>query len=596
MSIKDCAFRLLRNGRTLLRHFWSNPASKDVVDVVDGRIVSSASTASTASTVRIVHEHARRLFLDNVLKRVSNSTAAELRRRTAKRLLFGNAAPFLAFVGVNLASGTSIITEEDELEAACWGIRETVSAMDWTFIKKESDIQNIWERLDEPFSLENFEFGKAIAKGCNGVVYTAKLKEESSSFEDLKQENDTSNFPLAIKMMFNYDAESNSMSILRAMHRETVPAMTYSSKEEIMSWEGGLRQRCRTLPPHPNIVRVYNAFTDSVQALPGSLSLYPDALPARLNPNGFGRNMSLFLVMKRYDTSLKDYLEKSSPNPKVAILLLTQLLEAVTHMVLNGVAHRDLKADNILLDLDESDEMCPNLSVTDFGCCLADRVQGLSLHYTSHDTDKGGNAALMAPEVACAEPGPFNYINYSKADVWAVGTLSYQLFGMDNPFHRIGNQTGTTAKNGKGATFLLSSSYSECDLPPLPGDVPPIIVKLVQEMLARSPSKRISAELAATVCQLYLWAPSSWIQGESTKIPSSSEILQWLLCLTTKVLCEGRRMMSAKFMPDDVNPSHHLALDTNVVHASPEYNLVESFLRRIKLSVVRDALQWMTEA
>lgn len=116
MSIKACAFRLLRNGRTLLRHFWTNPVPKDVVD---GRIVNAAPP----STVRIVREHARRLFIDNVLKRVSDSTAAELRRRTAKRLLYGNAAPFLAFVGVNLASGTSIITEEDELEAACWGIR-----------------------------------------------------------------------------------------------------------------------------------------------------------------------------------------------------------------------------------------------------------------------------------------------------------------------------------------------------------------------------------------------------------------------------------------------------------------------------------------
>jgi hypothetical protein len=33
--------------------------------------------------------------------------------------------------------------------------------------------------------------------------------------------------------------------------------------------------------------------------LPGSLSLYPDALPARINPAGYGRNMSLFLLMKR---------------------------------------------------------------------------------------------------------------------------------------------------------------------------------------------------------------------------------------------------------------------------------------------------------
>lgn len=44
-------------------------------------------------------------------------------------------------------------------------------------------------------------------------------------------------YPFALKMMFNYDAESNAMAILRAMQRETVPAMSYSSNEEIMSWE-----------------------------------------------------------------------------------------------------------------------------------------------------------------------------------------------------------------------------------------------------------------------------------------------------------------------------------------------------------------------
>lgn len=587
MSIKACAFRFLRNGRTLLRHFWTNTASKDVVD---GRIPISAP----ASTVRLVRDHARRLFIDNVVKRVSNSAAAELRRRTAKRLLFGNGAPFLAFVGVNLASGTSIVTEEDELEAACWGIRETVSAMDWTFIENESHLQNVSARLKEPFCLQNFQFGKVIAKGCNGVVYTAKLISDSNLDDNVNEDKyDMTSHPLAVKMMFNYDAESNAMSILRAMHRETVPARSYSSNEEIMMWEEGIRQRCKPLPPHPNIVRIYNAFTDDVQALPESLSLYPDALPARINPHGFGRNMSLFLVMKRYDTSLKEYLHKSPPNPKIAVMLLTQLLEAVCHMVSHEIAHRDLKADNVLLDLDDTGDSCPTLAVTDFGCCLADQVHGLSLPYTSADTDKGGNAALMAPEVSCADPGPFTYINYSKADVWAVGTLAYQLFGVDNPFHRI-NHPG---QNSKAAKFLLSSSYSEADLPPLPDSVPHVVAKLVMEMLSRNPSKRVSAELAATVCQLYLWAPSSWIQpGNKTKIPSSLEVLQWLLCLTTKVLCEGRRISSAKFLSDDNNSPQFSAENSDVRFTSPEYHLVESFLRRIKLSVVRDALLWIHNA
>jgi hypothetical protein len=50
-------------------------------------------------------------------------------------------------------------------------------------------------------------------------------------------EQDLSNFPLAVKMMFNYDAESNATSILRAMYRETVPAQCHFTNEELSSWE-----------------------------------------------------------------------------------------------------------------------------------------------------------------------------------------------------------------------------------------------------------------------------------------------------------------------------------------------------------------------
>lgn len=53
------------------------------------------------------------------------------------------------------------------------------------------------------------------------------------------------------------------------------------------------------LPPHPNIVSMFTVFTDYVPELRGAKGLYPAALPARLHPEGEGRNMSLFLVMKR---------------------------------------------------------------------------------------------------------------------------------------------------------------------------------------------------------------------------------------------------------------------------------------------------------
>ena len=45
-------------------------------------------------------------------------------------------------------------------------------------------------------------------------------------------------------------------------------------------------------------------------------------------------------------------------------------------------------------------------------------------------------AALMAPEVKTAIPGTFSYINYSKADVWAVGAVPHEIFGAPKPVLR----------------------------------------------------------------------------------------------------------------------------------------------------------------
>lgn len=50
---------------------------------------------------------------------------------------------------------------------------------------------------------------------------------------------------------------------------------------------------------HPNVIRVYRAFTADVPLLPGAREEYPDVLPARLNPAGLGNNRTLFLVMKK---------------------------------------------------------------------------------------------------------------------------------------------------------------------------------------------------------------------------------------------------------------------------------------------------------
>nr|CAD7408729.1 unnamed protein product [Timema poppensis] len=601
MSMRVIVHRLLQNGRVLLRSFKPYQNSRNVVDEAKfnllprgGKIDSSLATQTPGvSAVRNVgfnlHYHARRLFVDNVLRRVTNSLSADLRRRAAKRILFGDSAPFFTLVGVSLASGTGLLTKDDELEGICWEIREAVAKLQWNVLnKKETDVFPV----EPPVGLDYLTLGPAIAKGCNAVVYAAQRNkgnaQEGKTAEQTPNETqditmntkqELSDFPFAVKMMFNYDAESNAASILRAMYRETVPARSYFVNEELSELENRMMERKQKLPQHPNIVEMHCAFADRVPDLPGSFTLYPDALPPRINPDGSGRNMSLFLVMKRYDCSLKQYLKEKGASPRTATLLLSQLLEGVAHMNMHGVVHRDLKSDNILLDLSEGDDTCPLLVVTDFGCCLADKVHGLYMPYHSPDTDRGGNTALMAPEVVCAEPGSFTSIDYSKSDAWAVGALAYEIFGTDNPFY---------ANAGHAKPLLRNVTYSENDLPHLPLSVPTIAANVVAALLSRNLSKRLSAEMAATVIQLSLWAPSSWLQPGSD-IPATNEILQWLLCLTTKVLCEGRKLpldsSTAEINSDAITGDFTKVGRVGGRRTLPEYQLISTFLCRVTKSI-----------
>jgi hypothetical protein len=56
----------------------------------------------------------------------------------------------------------------------------------------------------------------------------------------------------------------------------------------------------KKLPPHPNIVAVYDWFVAETPLLEDALNKYPVALPLRLCPDGCARNKTLFIVMKRW--------------------------------------------------------------------------------------------------------------------------------------------------------------------------------------------------------------------------------------------------------------------------------------------------------
>eukprot|EP00794_Sanderia_malayensis_P016193 gene16193-17821_t len=363
---------------------------------------------------------------------------------------------------------------------------------------------------------------------------------------------------LAMKIMFNFEFASNSYALQKGFHKEC-KVVTQDNR--------GIQEDLESLPAHPNIIQILDAFDQETPCPADALNSYPHALPPRLSRDGFGRNKTLCLVMPKYDCTLKEYVNtrhssKERLGEHEAMLLLAQLLEGVAHLVDNNEAHRDLKSDNVLLRLSNCDVgigNCPQLVIADFGCCLADARLGMKLPFESLYVDRGGNSALMAPEIASMKPGRGKFLDYTKSDVWACGALAYEIFGCVNPF--------TTG-------FLDSRFYEDSQLPELPS-VQPFVTKLVHLLLRKDPSQRPMATEAVTMVMLMLYAPNSWLLSGNFDLIKEADVDAWLLtlCLTT---CGEERRFSNQDLP-----------------LPADLTLRKCFLRRSSCPLVLSALAYL---
>ncbi|XP_076086695.1 serine/threonine-protein kinase Pink1, mitochondrial-like isoform X2 [Mytilus galloprovincialis] len=373
--------------------------------------------------------------------------------------------PTELYVEEETSQSFSVISE-GETTMSSFSINEGEITDSFSFIESREVTLN-QHHFDDEISLESMSISTELT---DGESENTESEEECDKWSFIEEEGietgsteDTTSikYNLAIKMMFNYEVESKADSIMKAMEKETVPAK----------------------------VPIY-----------------------QLGDSWYFR----------YDMTLREYLEQHKPDVRTRCLLLTQLLEGIVHLGYHGIAHRDIKTDNMFLEI--SEQSVPKLVIGDFGCCLADTEFGQKIPYFTSDTDRGGNCSLMAPEISTAIPGRDIWLDYSKADLWAVGTIIYELFSMDNPFY--GNQSGQGLQD--------SRTYREQDLPSLPDTVPHIVKLLVRLCLSRDPTKRPTPTDAANLMQIYLWFP--------VFKPDLSGIKEHLLVLTAKVILHGKRM------------------------------------------------------
>ncbi len=149
-----------------------------------------------------------------------------------------------------------------------------------------------------------------------------------------------------------------------------------------------------------------------------------------------------------------------------ALRITRELLDALGHAHAQGIVHRDVKPENILLESGHA-------VVADFGVAKALADAGVSQGLTSVGVALG-TPAYMAPEQAMADP-----TTNHRADLYAAGAVLFEMLVGAPPFS--GNAQSVIAAH-------LTSPPPRVD--ERRNDVPPAVAALTQRLLAKSPAER----------------------------------------------------------------------------------------------------------
>ena len=133
-----------------------------------------------------------------------------------------------------------------------------------------------------------------------------------------------------------------------------------------------------------------------------------------------GEDEDMHYIVMEYikGKTLKQYIQEFSPlSAARSVHIMKQLTSAMAHAHENGIIHRDIKPQNILMDEDG------NVKITDFGIATSlgatsytqtNSVIG-TVHYLSPEQARGGLATM-------------------KSDIYALGIVFYELLTGELPF------------------------------------------------------------------------------------------------------------------------------------------------------------------
>lgn len=272
------------------------------------------------------------------------------------------------------------------------------------------------------FDTTKFEPISKLGEGKSGKVYLVKNNEDDSSYA-AKIINPNGNFGGRDQLMFLREAQ--------ILHK--------------------LR--------HPAIVKFYginfHSFIESDKLEPTILTEYVS-------------NGSLKDIFDKADSGNADHNWTATKK----YICLLGISDAMRYLHEQGVIHRDLKPQNILID----DNFFPRVS--DFGLsrCFS---QSLSTSMKIQMTGNIGTPLYMAPELMANED------QYGPAvDIYAFSLIAYEIIAGIEPF----------SEKGKPASFSILSKVLSGYRPKLPNFIPEKMKQLIEKCWSQDPKDRPSFE------------------------------------------------------------------------------------------------------
>ena len=178
----------------------------------------------------------------------------------------------------------------------------------------------------------------------------------------------------------------------------------------------------------------------------------------------FENEKHFFIVMENISGgNLLSAINKMSKFSEImAKNIFKQLIETIKYLHSMGIAHRDIKPDNILIELDNTIKLC------DFG--VSKEVKEGQLL-----TDSCGTPAFVAPEILKDSP-----YNPYMTDIWSSGVVLYAMVTGFFPFRGV-NETELHRN-------ILSGAFPKLK------DVSNELKDLLNKILEINPNKRINIE------------------------------------------------------------------------------------------------------